>query len=342
MFDYDTSLAILLYSCIKIDKGESMKFAGMIFFLFLVQYVLSGQQRPQFTQYMLNKYAENPAYGGLERSLSVFTTYRDQFSTLAGNPRTFYLGADMPFYLWNGAIGFSVFNQKSGLFSNSNLKVSYNKVLGTPFGFLSFGGRIGVDLLNIDGLGIITPDGTYIGVYDHKDPFLQAAAFGGAGFSWELGSYFMGKSIQAGITLNELPSHTYSLGSGAYKRAFSMSVFGQYKLFLNEETEIIPSIMIRADGTVLQTDLGVIIRLNDNLFGGFNFRGYSQTSIDAGSIIIGTNLGAKYKVSYSYDFGLSALRTAYQGSHEIMLSYNLQKLIGIGLPPKIIYNPRDL
>ena len=49
-----------------------------------------------------------------------------------------------------------------------------------------------------------------------------------------------------------------------------------------------------------------------------------------------------YTLSYAYDIGLSALRGSHEGTHEILLNYNLNKLIGAGLPPKIIYNPRFL
>jgi type IX secretion system PorP/SprF family membrane protein len=313
-----------------------------LLFILAFSEALIAQQKPQFSQYMLNKYYENPAYGGLERSLSVFTAYRDQFSTFNGNPRTFYLGADMPFYLWNGALGFTFYNQKAGVFSNTNLRFSYNYVLSTNVGFLSFGGRLGIDLLNVYGSSIITPNGSYEGVFNHNDPTLDVTTFGGAGSSWEIGAYFYGKQIEAGIVVSELPSHRYTLGNGKYSRAFSSSAFFQYKYVFSEELKILPSVMLKVDQSVLQSELGVLAKFKDNLVAGLNFRGYNSKSFDAISVIIGTNLGRKYNVTYSYDFGLSKLQSVHQGSHEIMLSYNMQKLIGIGLPPKIIYNPRDL
>jgi type IX secretion system PorP/SprF family membrane protein len=291
---------------------------------------------------MLNRYYENPAYGGLERSLSVYTSYRDQYNALAGNPKTFYIGADMPFYLWNGALGVTLYNQRSGVLSNTNLRFSYNYVMGLPFGFLSFGARLGVNLVNLDGNRIVTPDGTYEGIFTHNDPLLENNVINGVGPSWEIGSYFMGSNLQAGITISEFPSHSYSLGNGSFKSAVSGSVFAMYKYEYSDEIDITPSILLRADPAVFQSDIGVIATINNNLMTGLNFRGYNARSVDALSVIIGTNLGDKYKLYYSFDFGLSALRTVNQGTHEVMLSYNLQKLIGIGLPPKIIYNPRDL
>ncbi len=310
--------------------------------IFIFSWSVYAQQRPQFSQYMFNRYYENPAYGGLERSLSIFTSFRDQYSALPGNPRTFYVGADMPFYLWNGAVGVTLFNQSSGLLNNTNFKVSYNYVLNLEYGFLSFGGRIGIDFVNLDSKKIITPGGNYEGIFTHNDPFLENSMVNGIGPSWELGSYFMGSNLQAGVTISEFPSHRYGLGTGSYTRSFSGSIFAMYKYEWNDQIDITPSILLRADQAVFQSDFGVIATINRNIISGINIRGYNAKSFDALSVIMGTNLGTKYKIYYSYDFGLSDLRTAHQGTHEIMLSYNLQKLIGIGLPPKIIYNPRDL
>jgi|JI8StandDraft_2_1071088.scaffolds.fasta_scaffold79695_1 type IX secretion system PorP/SprF family membrane protein len=318
-----------------------MKYA-LIFIWFGCISVGLSQQLPQHSQYMLNKYRDNPAYGGLERSLSVFTSYRDQLSTFTGNPKTFYIGADMPFYIWNGAVGFTLFNQRAGVFTNTNLKLSYNYVMGTNVGFLSFGGRVGVDHMGVDGTGIITPEGSYEGVFNHNDPTLDINRFSGVGLSWELGTYFYGSSLEAGIVVSEFPTHPYRLGNATYNRNWSSSLFLQYKLNLTNGIKLAPSLQVKVDQAVLQTDLGAFARFNDNLLLGLNFRGYSPTSIDAFSVVLGTNIGKKYFVTYSYDFGLSQLRSFHQGSHELMLSYNLQKLIGIGLPPKIIYNPRNL
>lgn len=313
-----------------------------LFVYFLCVFNAKAQQKPQFSQFMLNKYYENPAYGGLERSLSIYASYRDQYSEFSGHPSTFYCGADMPFYIWNGAIGFSLYNQKAGILSNTNLKVSYNYVMSTQVGFLSFGGRFGIENVSINGNGIITPDGNYSTNFNHNDPLLSISPYSGLGLSWELGAYFYGSTIESGIVMSEFPTHVIKTESGKYSKSWTSSAFFQYKYTWNDQIQLMPSILVKADQAVIQLDAGLVTRINNNLVLGATVRGYSSSSIDAITFIVGTNIGKKYNISYSYDFGLSKLRSVHQGSHELMLSYNLQKLIGIGLPPKIIYNPRDL
>jgi hypothetical protein len=89
-------------------------------------------------------------------------------------------------------------------------------------------------------------------------------------------------------------------------------------------------------------DFSLITRYNENIFIGASLRGYHSESLDAVALIGGFKLSEKITIGYSYDLTLSSLKTASNGSHEILLNYNLGKAIGKGRPPKIIYNPRSL
>ena len=86
----------------------------------------------------------------------------------------------------------------------------------------------------------------------------------------------------------------------------------------------------------------LIFNINGNVFGGVGLRGYNSSSLDAMSITAGLSLGRHYRLSYSYDIGLSELKRVNEGSHEILLNYNLKKMIGLGNTPKVEYNPRNL
>jgi len=79
-------------------------------------YALSyGQQQNQYTQFALNKYVFNPAYAGLDFSLSANLMYRNQWDGLDGRPTDLNLNVHLPFYLWSGALGASVDRQSFGL-----------------------------------------------------------------------------------------------------------------------------------------------------------------------------------------------------------------------------------
>ena len=57
-------------------------------------------------------------------------------------------------------------------------------------------------------------------------------------------------------------------------------------------------------------------------------------------MFVGARLSNKLSISYAYDITLSDLRNYNDGTHEILVHYNLGKPIGVGRPERIIYNPR--
>ena len=68
-----------------------------------------GQQLPHISQWMFNPYFINPAYGGMDYSVSITAMNRNQWVGLEGAPRTTYLGGHMPMNILNGAVGAELF-----------------------------------------------------------------------------------------------------------------------------------------------------------------------------------------------------------------------------------------
>ncbi|MBL7747470.1 MAG: type IX secretion system membrane protein PorP/SprF, partial [Chitinophagaceae bacterium] len=57
---------------------------------------LMAQQRPHYTQYILNQYILNPALTGVENYTDVKLSVRDQWVGLNGAPKTMYLSIHAP------------------------------------------------------------------------------------------------------------------------------------------------------------------------------------------------------------------------------------------------------
>src|SRR5689334_25103516 len=69
--------------------------------LFFITVMLStitatAQQRPHYTQYVLNNYILNPALSGIENYTDIKISARDQWVGLNGAPRTAYLTVHTP------------------------------------------------------------------------------------------------------------------------------------------------------------------------------------------------------------------------------------------------------
>ena len=91
---------------------------------------------------------------------------------------------------------------------------------------------------------------------------------------------------------------------------------------------------------VHKLDAGVKISYNDNIVFGASFRGYSSLSVDSVVPFIGYYFGERVSLYYSYDIGISALKTVHGGSHELFIRYDLGKAVWKGKLPPIIYNQR--
>ncbi|MFT4532979.1 MAG: type IX secretion system PorP/SprF family membrane protein [Saprospiraceae bacterium] len=303
---------------------------------------ICSQQQNQYTQFALNKYVFNPAYAGLDFSVSANLMYRNQWDGIDGNPRDINLNAHLPFYLWSGAIGGIIEKQSFGALSQTSLSGSYNYVASLQTGLLSFGGRVGISQLSVDGSRIITPEGDYSGIFSHNDPILLENSDLGLGLKWDAGVFFYNKKIELGVAISHFPQNFITLERTSYHQTTHVNSFFQYNFKIFENIDLLQSILLKTDFDQIQSDVSSIFRINGNIFGGINMRGYNSRSLDAMAIIAGMKLGDHYTISYSYDLGVSGLRRAHEGTHEILINYNLRKVLGSGELPKIIYNPRYL
>jgi hypothetical protein len=118
------------------------------------------------------------------------------------------------------------------------------------------------------------------------------------------------------------------------------SGFVEYGYYVNDELQIYPSIFAKTDGVQTQIDVNARFDYQELYFGGLTFRGYNARSIDALAWFVGVRVSKQLSLSYAYDITLSKLRTYSEGTHEIVVHYNLGKPVGVGRPERIIYNPR--
>lgn len=302
--------------------------------------VLMAQQPIQFSQYMQNKYLLNPAYGGLEGSLSIFAGFRSQWTNLNGSPKSQNISAHLPLYGLQGSAGMSFQNENSSGFNMINISGSYNYIIESSAGIISLGVKLGATQVKIDGSNIRTPTGTYEGnVVDHNDPILEQGNMQGMGPLWGIGAYFLSDDLQAGLALDGFPSYSLGVNEITFERKNLASLYAEYNIYYNNLWTFSPSILIKSDLVKTQIDLFGKVSYS-NLFGGLGIRGYSSSSFDAVVLLMGVQFNEHYRLSYSYDYGISGIRHFHDGTHEFTLNYNLQKLIGSLGQPKIIFNPR--
>jgi len=301
---------------------------------------IDAQQQAQWTQYMLNKYTINPAYAGLDKSLSITTGIRSQWSKFDGSPKTQFVNAHLPLYFLSGSMGIGLINDQTGPISRTEATVSYNYVLDTEIGLFSGGLRVGAQQVRLNSQSLITPDGIYRDqVIDHQDPLLGVINPNGFTPVWTLGGYYVNNLLEVGIALDNFPAASMTAGATTYTTTKNMSLFASYQYPVTELISIEPNFLIKSDGVQTQIDIGVLAYY-ETVFAGLGMRGLGGNSTDALGIIAGARLSKKVRLSYSFDLGLSGLADFHDGTHEFIFNYNLSKPIRTGELPRIIYNPR--
>lgn len=303
-----------------------------------------AQHGMQSSLYMFDRYAFNPAFGGMESSLAANLQYRTQWAGLEGNPKSYMINAHMPFYLWQGAVGIELFNESIGAEKQTSFMASYNYIKETPVGLFSVGLRAGLLQNSLDGTKLRAPDGVYEGsIIDHQDINLPNGAVSGIAPLVEAGLYYAGEYFEAGLSMTGFYPGGISLGENIHADPNpTYYFFGEYFIESFDQISLYPVVMIKTDLVETQAELSVRAEWENIATAGIGYRGFGNKNLDALILSAGVRLSPKFYLNYAYDIGLSNLSSAHQGTHELLIRYNLGKTIGAGLPPRTIYNPRNL
>jgi len=319
-------------------------FTATLFSLFAL--LAYGQQPAQYSLFAFNKLNWNPAYAGLDHSLSATGIYRSQWQGIEGNPVTQNINVHMPLYIFSSGVGLNLENDELGAErrTTGTLMYSYQIQVGRK-SLLSIGASAGYSQRSIDGQRLRTPGGSY-GMdlpFTHNDDILPLSSINASVTTFGAGLYFYSEQFEVGFATRHINEPSVPLDDVLniqLKRTYFLSAAAHFDL--GSSLSFHPSLLVRSDVVQTQTDVAAIFKYNNNIMGGAALRGYDSNSLDAVALIVGFNLSENVSLAYAYDFTLSALNQVSNGSHEIMIHYNLNKQIGTGRPPKIIYNPRSL
>lgn len=309
--------------------------------------IASAQQASQYSLYMLNPYDLNPAYAGMDETLKVNGVFRKQWTGLEGSPTDQSVNVHLPVFYLNGGFGAKFENDVIG--AEQSLKAvltfAYQYELG-DLGKISLGASGGVLQKSLDGSMLRAPEGVYEGgTFTHNDPQLPEVLVKSMVPVFDIGLYYKGENLEIGLSANNVLEPNIILEEVnetnlLLKRNYFLTFV--YSLDMSENVRLMPSVLLKTDANQIQGEASLLVRYRDNVLGGVSWRGYNANTTDALSLIVGFKVSSKLWLNYAYDVGLSQLNSVHQGSHEILLQYDLNRLIGKGKLEKIIYNPRFL
>jgi len=287
--------------------------------VFATPFVAQSQQRPQFTQYMYNSIAYNPAFAGSRQSMVINLLHRSQWVGIDGAPTTQTLSAHtlIP-ELKNVGVGLSVIRDQLGFESTTDAfaNFSYTIDLDDDQNYrLAFGVRGGATNYNLNNELLNDPDAG-------QDDFLNTV-----NFSWlpnvGVGLYFRGESFYVGASLpNIFTSEDNKTGFTSFDRSSIFINAGALIDIRNSNLQFKPSFLIKyTDGAPISADLSALFFINEKLWIGGAYR-----LGDSFAAIVDFKITESITAGYAYDFITSRLTNFTSGSHEILLSYKFDFL----------------
>jgi type IX secretion system PorP/SprF family membrane protein len=314
-------------------------------FLVKVQIVLQAQNAPQITHFMFNQLTYNPAYAGFDNSIHLTALYRTQWVGIESNPGLQMFSAHSPLNFANSNAGLFIINDMMGAQRTTHFHLAYAYRQPLRVGNISAGISAGFFQQQLNGAKLRAPQGNYESGINHNDEFIPVNTVNSIAPEINAGVYFNIKNFQSGVSVNNIIASKTSLKTLSSETKIRFARYytanAAYNVTLSKKFSMIPSLILKTDFIYFQTDFNIIFQYRNNIYLGSSFRGNSQRSKDAVSVLFGFSLFKNFKIGYSYDYTLSGLQSASSGSHEVFANYRVD-ISKLAKPGKKIYNPRFL
>ena len=293
---------------------------------------IMAQQDAQYTQYMYNTIAVNPAYAGSRGALSISALHRSQWVGLDGAPTTQTFAIHSPITSKVGA-GLSIVNDEIGNGTNQDTyfdAVFSYTVLTSENDKLSFGLKAGGHFLNIDfnKLRNYTPSNATPGDSGIDKKF--SPNFGA-------GVYFHNKKFYAGLSIpNFLETKHFddSSGTTSYiaQERMNFYVISGYVFDLSYNLKLKPALLFKGvSGAPLQADISTTLLYNEKFSLGAGYR-WDATVI----ALFGFQVTEQLMLGLAYDKETSALGATNfnDGSFEVFIRYEFKNRYKNALTPR--------
>ena len=333
--------------------------------LVLMMMSVAAQQKPVYTQYVLNNYIINPAITGIENYTDVKASYRNQWTGINGAPVTTYLSIQGPIgkkdlrtnatsfeipgenprghaYMEDytaaaphHGLGGIIMSDKTGYLNrwSGYITYAYHKGLNART-TLSAGFLAGVTSVSLDASkivwGSLNQDDPAIGYNSGEISKIKPEI--GAGL-WLYGAdYFVGLSV-----LNIVPGKArFVADSSRYGSNFVPQYFitAGKKIFLSDDVSLLPSVMIQyIKPFPIQVYTNAKLQYQDKCWIGSSYRFGDQ--LGGFAAMAGINVSNTFNVGYSYDVSTSALSTYSRNTNEIIIGFLLGNRYGDTCPRNV-------
>lgn len=328
---------------------------------FFCPLIIWAQQKPHYTQYILNQYIINPALSGIENYTDVKLSHRHQWVGFEGAPVTTYATIHRPIgkkdyrtsptsykvpgenprgrSFWeeytaaepHHGIGLQVMNDRTGPLNQFTTYITYAYHLGLS-GKTSLAAGFGAGFTN---LSLNTSKLNFI--FTTVDPAVQNGGYLNeikpdftAGIYLYSSNYFVGFSAQQ-IIPQKIAFSDNTVQTVEGKLVPHLFLTAGYRLLAGEDFNFTPSVMLKYVSPIpVQLDLNLKLQYHDLAWVGGSYR-----TGEGFAGMFGINISNAINVGYSYDYTTSKLNTISKGTHEIMVGFLLGNKYGDWCPKNV-------
>lgn len=285
-------------------------------FLTLVSAVLLtcavfAQQDPQYSEYMFNHLAVNPAYAGTRDALSLTLVSRNQWVAIDGAPTTNSLSLHGPLRSKKVGLGLELISDKLGPKSVGGALISYSYNIHFLQGKLSFGLRTGFYSYTIDWKQVHYKDNT--------DPYAQLNAETKSVFSGDFGMYYFTKSFYWGLSATHLNRDKYSV-LGPDPQYMAMHIYSPIGFGFQAGPNLVinPSLIVKyVKGAPVAVDANCNFLIDNKLWLGASVRkGYGIAAL------MMWNITEKFRLGLAYDHGINKIGILGKSTFEAVIGYD--------------------
>jgi len=298
---------------------------SVLWLVISTQFIFS-QFDVQISQYMFHNSAYNPAAVGEDDMIQITGQHRIQWLGIpnAGQTTVFSINSPLKTGTSLNGIGLKFLNETVGKFTNqsAHLQYAYKRKLG--IGKLSVGADIGFVSLGFRG------DSTYIPVSDYhvsssQDLQIPKTAVVGMGLDMSVGLFYSTSKYYGGLSYSHLNSPTVNWDDNIdFNIKGTLYLSGGYNWILPDSKYVLkPTTLLKSDFNSLQLDVSARLEYDNKYWGGLSYR-----IQDAIVILAGINVAGGFALGYAYDLPTSEIITVSSGSHEILLTYNFEYIVG--------------
>lgn len=309
---------------------------------------IHAQQKPHYTQYILNQYIVNPAITGIENYVDIKASHRHQWTGLQDAPVTSYftihgaigkedqrttatsfsLPGENPrgnsyWDTYNApephhGIGLQVINDITGPLSNFSAYGTYAYHIGlTPRTSLSAGIGAGVNRISLDASKLDFGDFTV-------DPVISGSGvLNKWNFDMMAGLYLYSADYFIGLSAQQIVPSKIDFSDGQVKPAEEgrkvshLFASAGYRFLLGSDFNLIPSVMVKYVSPLpFQYEGNMKLQYRDLAWIGASYR-YK----DGFAGMAGLNISNTFNLGYAYDYTTSALNNYSKGTHEVILGF---------------------